>query len=76
MYKLHDILQLIVGGHRTNSWAVFSATHGQVQQHDLWCQVRLEDTSNMSNSNNIGDWYYPTIDNYTLLPNTTLPTSH
>ena len=62
-----DILQPIVGGHRTDSWAVFSAT--QVQQHGLWCQVRLEDTGNTPNSN-IGDWYYPTTDGYTLLPNT------
>ena len=62
-----NILQPIVGGHRTDSWAVFSAT--QVQQHGLWCQVRLEDTGNTPNSN-IGDWYYPTTDGYTLLPNT------
>ena len=61
-------LQPIVGGHRTDSWAVFSAT--QVRQHGLWCQVRQEDTNNMPNSN-IGDWYYPTTDGYTLLPNTT-----
>ena len=63
------IFQPIVGGHRTDSWAVFSAT--QVQQHGLWCQMRLElDTDNTPNSN-IGDWYYPTTNGYTLLLNTT-----
>ena len=59
-----DILQPIVGGHHTDSWAVFSAT--QVQQHGLWCQVNTGNTPN----SNIGDWYYPTTDGYTLLPNT------
>ena len=73
--EINNILQPIVGGHRTDSWAVFSTI--QVQQHGLWCQVRIEDTNNMNNSN-IGDWYYPTTNGYTLLPNSTitLPTSH
>ena len=62
------ILQPIIGGHHTDSFAVFSAT--QVQQHGLWCQVRQANTGNAPNSN-IGDWYYPTTDGYTLLPNTT-----
>ena len=62
-----NILQPIVGGHRTDSWAMFSAT--QVQQHGLWCQVSLEDTNNISKSN-VGDWYYPTTDGQSL-PNTT-----
>ena len=63
------IFQPIVGGHRTDSWAMFSTT--QVQQHGLWCQVRLEDTNNMSNSN-IGYWHYPTTDGYSLLHSTTI----
>ena len=61
------ILQPIVGGYYTDSWAVFSAT--QVQRHGLWCQVNQAHTGNTPNSN-IGDWYYPTTDGYTLLPNT------
>ena len=39
-----NILQPIVGGYHTDSWAVFSST--QVKHHGLWCQVRLEDTNN------------------------------
>ena len=70
IYTLSDAkpIQLLVGGHRTDPWAVFSAT--QVQQHGLWCQVRQAYTNNTPNSN-IGDWYYPTTDGYTLLPSTT-----
>ena len=62
------LIQPIVGGRRTDQWTVFSAT--QVQQHGQWCQVRQAYTNNIPNSN-IGDWYYPTTDGYTLLPNTT-----
>ena len=61
------IFQPIVGGHRTNSWVVFSTT--QVQHHGLWCQVNQAHTGHTPNSN-IGDWCYPTTDGYTLLPNT------
>ena len=70
-----DVLQPIVGGHRTDSWAVFSTT--QVRQHGLWCQVRLEDTGNTPNSN-IGDWYYPTTDTLCFPTQLliALPTSH
>ena len=67
-----NILQPIVGGYHTDSWAVFSST--QVKHHGLWCQVRLEDTNNMVNSN-IGNWYYPASDGYTLLPNTNIDTT-
>ena len=63
------ILQPVLGGHRTDSWAVFRAT--QVQQHGLWCQVRPEDIVGNTPNSNIGDWYYPKTDGYTLLSNTT-----
>ena len=46
------LFRVVVGGQGTDPWAVFSKT--QVKQHGLWCQVQL------SNANNIGDWYYPT----------------
>ena len=62
------ILQPIVGGHRTDSWAVFSVT--QVQQHGLWCQVRPEDIAGNTLSSKFGDWYYPTTDGYISVPNT------
>ena len=64
-----DILRPLIGGHGTDSWAMFSAT--QVRQHGLWCQVRPEN-NNATAVPHIGDWYYPTNDGYTLLlPNKT-----
>ena len=63
-----NILQPIIGGQRTDIWAMFSAA--QLRQHGLWCQVREEDTNNMPNDN-VGNWYYPSTDGYTLLTNTT-----
>ena len=63
-----NILQPIIGGQRTDIWAMFSAA--QLRQHGLWCQVREEDTNNMPNDN-VGNWYYPSTEGYTLLTNTT-----
>ena len=51
------LFRVVVGGHGTDPWAVFSEI--QVRQHGLWCQVQQSNTNNMAEGN-IGDWYYPT----------------
>ena len=65
MYKNVDV-QLQVGGRQTNSWVMFSAT--QVQQHGLWCQSGSG--NNNGGENNTREWYYPTLNKFTQVPNT------
>ena len=64
--KRVTLFRPVIGGHSTDPWAVFSET--QVRQHGLWCQVQEANTNNMTDSN-IGDWYYPTPNGFSLLPN-------
>ena len=60
------LFRVVVGGHGTDPWAVFSEI--QVRQHGLWCQVQQSNTNNMAEGN-IGDWYYPTPSGLLALEN-------
>ena len=62
-----DILRPLIGGYGTDSWAMFSTT--QVRQYGLWCQVRPEN-NNATAVPHIGDWYYPSTNDFTLINNT------
>ena len=62
------IFRPLIGGYGLDPWTVLDES--QVMQFGLWCQVRQVNTNNMPDSN-IGDWYYPTSSDFTMLTNTT-----
>ena len=59
-------VQLQVGGQKTDSWVMFSAT--QVQQHGLWCQIGSG--NKVGGKIDIGEWYYPTPDTFMRVSST------
>ena len=62
------VLRTQFGGLYANAWTLFSAT--QVQQHGLWCQIGPSHNAGMGG--NIGDWYYPGPDGFSVVPTSDL----
>ena len=64
---LHQLdLRPMIGSNATDLWVMFSET--QVREHGLWCQVGPDSAAGMDS--NIGNWYYPSLNGFTLLTNT------
>ena len=64
---LHQLdLRPMIGSNATDLWVMFSET--QVREHGLWCQVGPDSAVGMGSD--IGNWYYPSLNGFTLLTNT------